>query len=97
MTLSRRSLLQHLLRRSGDPLVRLVLLILMETFNTPSCLPESLKPFDHFYVKWRVWGQEQCSHFLHQVLGANNYTFEALNCDGFEARTQLYRMLQVRP
>jgi len=80
-----------------NPLQILVLLIFLEVFNDAEIMPEKWKKFEHFFIKWRIWIQSDCTLFLEQILKVNleGEFVESLNCLGFSPRTILYRMLQT--
>ena len=97
--LNRNTLLRQLLRNvpPADVLPRLAILTLLQPFNNPDILPENLKGYEHFFVKWRLWSQTMCAAFIQTVLGSpvGGPVMVALHCQGFAPRTQLYRMLQA--
>jgi len=88
--------MRKLLLKTASPLETLVLLIFSEAFNKAEVLPEKWRKFEHFFIKWRIWSQTDCSLFLQEILKvsiAGDFV-ENLNCLGFAPRTILYRMFQ---
>lgn len=99
VNLNRKTVLRHLLRNLSPEhvLSRLALLTLLQPFNNLDTLPEDLKGYEHFFVKWRLWSQPTCATFIQSVLGSPvpGPVMVALHCQGYAPRTQLYRMLQA--
>jgi len=88
--------MRQLLLKTTNPFQKLVLLIFLETFNDGEVLPEKWSKFEHFYIKWRIWNQADCTLFLQEVLNLTlcGQLVENMHCLGFAPRTILYRMLQ---
>jgi len=88
--------MRKLLFKTTNPLETLVLLIFSEAFNKADLLPEKWGKFEHFFIKWRIWSQADCTNFLQEILKVNiaGEFVENLNCLGFAPRTILYRMFQ---
>ena len=99
VNLNRKTVLRQLLRNvpPSHVLSRLALLTLLQPFNNLDTLPEELKNYEHFFVKWRLWSQPTCAAFIETVLGSpvGGPVMVALHCQGYAPRTQLYRMLQA--
>ena len=99
VNLNRKTVMRHLLRNlpPAHVLSRLALLTLLQPFNNLDTLPEDLKGYEHFFVKWRLWSQPTCAAFIQSVLGSPvpGPVMVALHCQGYAPRTQLYRMLQA--
>lgn len=88
--------MRKLLFKTANPLEILVLFIFLEAFNNPESLPEKWKTFEHFFIKWRIWTQADCTLFLQEILRVNltGEFVENIHCLGFPSRTTMYRMLQ---
>ena len=99
VNLNRKTVLRQLLRNvpPAHVLSRLALLTLLQPFNNTDTLPEELKSYEHFFVKWRLWSQPTCAAFIQTVLGSpvSGPAMVALHCEGYAPRIQLYRMLQA--
>ena len=72
VNMNQKTLLRQLLKSvpPAHVLSRLALLTLLQPFNNLDTIPEDLKGFEHFFVKWRLWSQLTCAAFIQLVLGS---------------------------